>query len=151
MIFFNWDNKFMTAMSKASDAILLGILWYCMLVSRSLQLEHRPLRFTMHITRQFGREGDMPGKSFSAPLNQTLNLLSSFGLLFWAVSCDRNGLLYFVYVIGNHGSRIVFAADDHDRDCLNNDMGNLRVSVSGAFRKYYESDHKKQYSGYGHE
>ena len=25
--FFNWDNKFMTAMSKASDAILLGILW----------------------------------------------------------------------------------------------------------------------------
>ena len=49
--FFNWDNKFMTAMSKA---------------------------------RQFGREGDMPGKSFSAPLNQTLNLLSSFGLLFWA-------------------------------------------------------------------
>ena len=59
--------------------------------------------------------------------------------------------LYFVYVIGNHGSRIVFAADDHDRDCLNNDMGNLRVSVSGAFRKYYESDHKKQYSGYGHE
>ena len=24
--FFNWDNKFMTAMSKASDAILLGIL-----------------------------------------------------------------------------------------------------------------------------
>lgn len=51
-------------------------------------------------------------------------------------------MLYFVYVIGNHGSRIVFAADDHDRDCLNNDMGNLRVSVSGAFRKYYESDHK---------
>ena len=70
---------------------------------------------------------------------------------FGPVSCDRNGLLYFVYVIGNHGSRIVFAADDHDRDCLNNDMGNLRVSVSGAFRKYYESDHKKQYSGYGHE
>ena len=81
--FFNWDNKFMTAMSKASDAILLGILWIACCL-RSLQLEHRPLRFTMHITRQFGREGDMPGKSFSAPLNQTLNLLSSFGLLFWA-------------------------------------------------------------------
>ena len=81
--FFNWDNKFMTAMSKASDAILLGILWIacCLPI---VTVGASSLRFTMHITRQFGREGDMPGKSFSAPLNQTLNLLSSFGLLFWA-------------------------------------------------------------------
>ena len=27
----------------------------------------------------------------------------------------------------------------------------IKMSPSGAFRKYYESDHKKQYSGYGHE
>lgn len=35
-------------------------------VSRSLQLEHRPLRFTMHITRQFGREGICLKEFFSA-------------------------------------------------------------------------------------
>ena len=80
--FFNWDNKFMTAMSKASDAILLGILWIaCCLPIVTVGASSAAFYY---ITRQFGREGDMPGKSFSAPLNQTLNLLSSFGLLFWA-------------------------------------------------------------------
>ena len=81
--FFNWDNKFMTAMSKASDAILLGILWIaCCLPIVTVGASSAAFYYAYH--RQFGREGDMPGKSFSAPLNQTLNLLSSFGLLFWA-------------------------------------------------------------------
>lgn len=81
--FFNWDNKFMTAMSKASDAILLGILWIaCCLPIVTVGASSAAFYYAYH--KAVRQRRDMPGKSFSAPLNQTLNLLSSFGLLFWA-------------------------------------------------------------------
>ena len=82
--FFNWDNKFMTAMSKASDAILLGILWIaCCLPIVTVGASSAAFYYAYHkAVRQ--RRGYAWKEFFSAPLNQTLNLLSSFGLLFWA-------------------------------------------------------------------
>lgn len=81
----------------------------------------------------------MPGKSFFSAFKSNFKSAIIIWLIILGLYLVTGMDCYiFVYVIGNHGSRIVFAADDHDRDCLNNDMGNLRVSVSGAFRKYYE-------------
>lgn len=81
--FFNWDNKFMTAMSKASDAILLGILWIaCCLPIVTVGASSAAFYYAYHkAVRQ--RRG-YAWKEFFSAFKSNFKSAIIIGLLFWA-------------------------------------------------------------------